>query len=188
MKRISPKFKMSLIEQVSKEIWDRYHSYTLVEAYLEEFQEEDWDDYGNFRGVNFTIKKAENGKLDLIKTLSDMPQDILFTVAIDLDIPIPTVLPAFPTFTRSLTKGELGTSLAYDNFMKSYKLVYEDPEQAISLANSSLETIIKHILEDERINEKYGDDTLPKLVEQVLKCFKYFPSKEVQKNIRNIKF
>jgi hypothetical protein len=111
----------------------------------------------------------------------------MISMAIDLDIPVPTVLPAFPTFTRTLVEGEFGTSLAYNNFMKAYKLVYEAPEQAIALANSSLETIIKHILADERINIEYNSkDTLYKLVEAILKEFSYFPTKNMQNNVKKI--
>jgi hypothetical protein len=58
------------------------------------------------------------------------------------------ILPAFPIFTRTLTPSEKGSSYAKEMFDKAYKLVPEDPAQSIGLANSALESVIKHILEN----------------------------------------
>lgn len=185
--RLRPKYRRELLEKIEEEIWKRYRGYTKVEAYINEFHEENYDYRGFLDSENFTIYHKKDENIDLTKTLASMDFETMIKMAIDLDIPVPTVLPAFPTFTRDLVEGEFGTSLAYENFMKAYKLVYEEPEQAISLANSALETIIKHILADERIEIKYNtNDTLCKLVEALLKEFNYFPTKDMQKNIKNI--
>ena len=185
--QLRPKFKMTLLKQIEKTIWNEYGSYAKVETYLNEFYQEFYDKYGYPNGENFKIYKKKDDNIDLTKTLASMDLDTLLTIAVDLDIPIPTVLPSFPTFTRTLVEGEFGTSLAYNNFMKAYKLVYDDPEQAISLANSALETIIKHILADKRIKVDYSpNDTLRKLTEAILKEFGYFPTKNMQNNIKNI--
>ncbi len=185
--KLRPKYKFDLLQQIEKKIWDDYKSYSRVEIYLNEFHEEYFNGNGWPEGENFSIIKKNDDNIDLYKTLSTMNSDTLIVIAVDLDIPVPTVLPSFPTFTRSLVEGEFGTSLAHENFAKAYKLVYEEPEQAISLANSALETIIKHILSDKRVSTNYNkNDTLSKLVESIIKAFGYFPSKDLQKNIKNI--
>lgn len=184
--QLRPKYKMELLERMEKKIWEEYKSYSKVEAYLNEFYKIDYNDKFN-ECENMQICKKQDGNIDLHKSLASMNFDTMISMAIDLEIPVPTVLPAFPTFTRTLAEGEFGTSLAYDNFMKAYKLVYEEPEQAISLANSALETIIKHILADKRIKVEYNSkDTLGKLTEAILKEFGYFPTKDMQNNVRNI--
>lgn len=185
--RLRPKYKMELLSKIEKKIWEEYKSYSKVESYLNEFHEEWYNERGFPDGENITLCRKNDGNIDLSKTLATMDFDTMVQMAIDLDIPVPTVLPAFPIFTRSLVEGEFGTSLAHDNFMKAYKLVYEEPEQAISLANSALETIIKHILADERIKVEYNqNDTLRKLTEAILKEFSYFPTKNMQNNVKNI--
>lgn len=184
--QLRPKFKMALLKQIEDKIWKEYNSYSNVETYIKEFHRVDYDNnFNEYENMEICRKKDDN--IDLHKTLATMDFDTMVSMAIDLDIPVPTVLPAFPTFTRTLVEGEFGTSLAYNNFMKAYKLVYEDPEQAISLANSALETIIKHILADKRIKIEYNpNDTLRKLAETLLKEFKYFPTNDLQKNIKGI--
>lgn len=184
--QLRPKFKMALLKQIEDKIWKEYNSYSNVETYIKEFHRVDYDNnFNEYENMEICRKKDDN--IDLHKTLATMDFDTMVSMAIDLDIPVPTVLPAFPTFTRTLVEGEFGTSLAYNNFMKAYKLVYEDPEQAISLANSALETIIKHILADKRIKVEYNPkDTLGKLAEAILKEFGYFPTKNIQNNVKNI--
>lgn len=57
-------------------------------------------------------------------------------------------------------------------FCKAYKQIEVDPSTAIGLANSALESIIKEILKDERINAKLkGSETLYKLSSIILKEF-----------------
>ena len=183
--RLRAKYKMLLLGQIEDKIWEEYKSYAKVEIYLNEFYRIDYDK--GYEYENMEICRKKDGNIDLSKTLSTMDFDTMISMAIDLGIPVPTVLPAFPTFTRSLVEGEFGTSLAYDNFMKAYKLVYEEPEQAVSLANSALETIIKHIMADKRIKTEYNSkDTLGKLTEAILKEFGYFPTKNMQNNVKNI--
>ena len=185
--KLRPKYKQKLLKQIEDKIWKEYGSYARVESYLNDFHEVWYNDGGFPDGENIAICRKKDENIDLTKTLATMDFDTMISMAVDLDIPVPTILPAFPTFTRSLTEGEFGTSLAYDNFMKAYKMVYEDPGQAISLANSSLETVIKHILADDRIKIEYNkNDTLHKLVEKILKAFGFFPSADVQKNVKNI--
>ena len=184
---ISPKFRMELIQKISKAIWKQYPKYALVQIFIEQFQIEEHDERGNFSGRNFDID-TQDGHISLEKTLSNMPQDVLFSVAIECGVSVPIIVPAFPTFKRKLTQWEDGSSLLLENFTKAYNSVYKDPDLAISLANSTLESIIKHILKSGKFpNISYNkNDTLYELTEKLLKGLEFFPTKTLQKNIRNI--
>lgn len=185
--QISPKFKMELILSIAQSIWKQYQKYALVQIFIEQFQKEEWDERGDYLGRNFDIAQKD-GHIDLEKTLSNMPQDVFFSVAIECGISVPIIVPAFPTFKRELTQWEDGSSLLLENFTKAYNSVYKDPNLAISLANSTLESIIKHILKSGKFpNISYNkNDTLYELTEKLLKGFEFFPTKTLQKNIRNI--
>ena len=185
---ISPKYKMELVSKIAEVMWQRYKSYAKVGEFLLMFQQSEYDDNGNWMCYNFDIITQDPDRIDVIPTLSRMPEDVLFCVAIECGISIPMIVPAFPTFMRDLTKWEAGTNALLKNFNKAYSLVYTDPSQSIALANSTLESIIKHILESGNFpNIKYDKkDTLYKLTSKILKAFKFFPSAELQKNIRNI--
>lgn len=190
--KLRPTYKMKLIAEINKKIFDEYQTYIAVEAYIREFLEiTGYDNWNNEDEYNFNIyfKKDKTGKdvIDLVKTLTNMPQDDLLRVAVDIGIAVPMVLPAFPTFVRKLTPEETGISYAKEMFDKAYSLVLEDPAQAIGLANSTLETIIKHILQDSRSKIRYNKkDTLYELTKTILKEFKFFPTPELQENIKKI--
>ena len=189
MSRISPRYKMSLIQQTASAIWKQYSSYVNVLLFIEEFQEEIIDPSdGMSYGPNFQIFKQKSGAIDLITTLARMPEDVLFSIAIECGISIPMIIPAFPTFKRDLTRWEHGTHVLIENFNKAYRLAYEDPSQSIALANSTLESIIKHILESGKLpNIKYNKrDTLYELTNSILKEFKFVSPTGLQTNIRNI--
>lgn len=190
--KLRPKYKMELISKINKSVFEEYQTYTAVEAYIREFLEvTDYNNWTQEDEYNFELyfKKDKTGKdvIGLTKTLTHMPQDDLLRIAVDVGVPVPMVLPSFPTFIRKLTPEETGISYAKEMFGKAYNLVIEDPAQAISLANSTLETIIKHILQDPRSQIRYDKkDTLYKLTETILKEFKFFPTSELQDNIKKI--
>lgn len=191
MIRLRPKYKMELMKQTQEKLFAEYSSYARVETYISQFQIWNTDSWGNIQEWdNFGIHHytaGDIGKIDVPNTLAQMPEDDLIRIAVDLGIPVPMILPSFPTFERVLTAEENGMSYAQDIFVKSYKLIDEDPAQSIALANSALESIIKHILEDPRITIKYNrNDTLSKLTESILKEFEFYPSKELQNNIKCI--
>ena len=73
----------------------------------------------------------------------------LLRIAIDLGVDTPDFIPSIPAF-----KNEMKSSYktAYDTFAKAFKQVEEDPNTAIGLANSALESIIKEILKDARMH------------------------------------
>ena len=185
--QISPKFKMELIQKIAKAIWKQYQKYALVQIFIEQFQKEEWNERGDYQGRNFDIAQKDE-HIDLEKTLSNMPQEVLFSVAIESGVSVPIIVPAFPTFERKLTQWEDGSSLLLENFQKEYNSVYKDPALAISLANSTLESIIKHILKSGKFsNVSYNkNDTLYELTGKLLKRLEFFPTKTLRKNIRNI--
>jgi chromosome condensin MukBEF complex kleisin-like MukF subunit len=93
----------------------------------------------------------------------------LIKVAIDLGVDTPDFIPSIPTFKNEL-KADYKT--AYDTFTKAYKQIETDTSTAIGLANSTLESIIKEILKDNRIASKIsGGETLYKLTSIILKEF-----------------
>ncbi|MGE5944883.1 MAG: abortive infection family protein [Flavobacteriales bacterium] len=90
-------------------------------------------------------------------------------VAIEMGVDTPDFIPMIPTFKNEL-KSDFKT--AYDTFIKAFKQIESDPSLAVGLANSALESIIKEILKDERINCKVkGNETLYKLTSIILKEF-----------------
>lgn len=90
-------------------------------------------------------------------------------MAIDLGIETPDFIPSIPTFKNEL-KSSYAT--AAQTFDKAYRNVEKDPNLAIGLANSALESIIKEILKDKRLEVPYNDrDTLSKLIKISVKLF-----------------
>ena len=82
----------------------------------------------------------------------------------------PDYIPSIPVF-----KNELKSSYetASQTFEKAFKNVEEYPSLAVGLANSALESIIKEILKDTRINVVWGEkDTLYSLIKSITKAFK----------------
>lgn len=167
MKDLSPKYIADLTKKISNTIWDNYKSYDMVKFYISKWQR--WDYSSNYDGVaNFLIVESSKG-IDLVPTLMGMDNETLIKIAIDLGIDTPNFIPCIPTFRNAL-KDEYSTTS--DIFEKAYKLVYEDPSMAISLANSALESLIKEILSDDRINVQYENGhTLKKLINLICKAF-----------------
>lgn len=163
---ISPKYQMKLIDEVEKAIWTEYTSYKNVKNYIEKWHE--FDDY-NYNWENFSITNKSDSNIDLNATLHSMPGDLLLKVAIDLGVDTPDFIPSVPKFKNEIKSDYKN---AYNTFTKAYKLIENDPSTAIGLANSSLESIIKEILKDERLNSKTkGTETLYKLTSIILKEF-----------------
>ncbi|SEA70762.1 abortive infection family protein [Bizionia paragorgiae] len=163
---ISPKYQMKLVKSVHDAIWEEYKSYKEVSLYIEKWYE---GDQWNNNWENFHIFQKENGEIDLLRTLHSMAGSDLLKVAIDMGVDTPDFIPSIPTFKNEL-KSTFKT--AYDTFSKAFKQIETDPSLAIGLASSALESIIKEILKDERINSKVkGTETLYKLTTIILKEF-----------------
>lgn len=164
---ISPKYITDLTRKVADTIWGNFKSYDMVKFYISKWQEYDYSyDYGGV--LNFEIVESPKG-IDLIPTLMGMSDELLIKMAIDLGIDTPNFIPCVPTFRNELKDEHPTTN---DIFEKAYKLVYDDPSMAIGLANSALESLIKEILSDERINVKHENGhTLKKLINLICKAF-----------------
>lgn len=171
---ISPKYRVSLIENIEKAIWKIYKSYTQVYMYMS-----GWQQY-----KNFDIITSLSNNIALVPTLNNIDNETLIKIAIDLGIDTPDFIPSIPTF-RNKIKEEYST--ASITFEQAYKKIETEPEIAVGLANSALESIIKEMLKDKRINTKWKDtDTLYSLTQSLFKEFKLFPTTEMPEEIKTI--
>ena len=185
MQDISPKYITDLAEKVKETIWNRYKSYDMVKFYISKWQKVQWigDDFDGYEQTNFEIVYKPKGEIDLMSTLNGIDNETLIKIAIDLGIDTPNFIPCIPTF-KNMLKDEYSTTS--EIFEKAYRLVYEEPNMAISLANSALESLIKEILKDERINIKYENGyTLKKLINLICKAF-MDNNKDMPQEVRTI--
>lgn len=182
MNKISPKYQMRIVKDLNDRLYELFKSYDDVEAYVEKWREV-YDDFGN---ANFYIqyKDDEHKKIDLKKTLHLVDGETLLKMAIDLGIETPDFIPSIPTFKNEL-KSSYAT--AAQTFDKAYRNVEKDPNLAIGLANSALESIIKEILKDKRLEVPYNDrDTLSKLIKNICKAFRLYTEDSLPKEVQRI--
>ena len=173
--KISPVYRMKLLEKVEKEIWNRYKSYKDVEQYMKLNQI-----YDGFGQVDFDISYFSEGKnkekINLIETLRVIAKDIpdkLLKMAIDLGIETPDYIPSIPTFRNELKADYKNASTSFE---KAFQNIEEDPAESVGYANSVLESIIKEILKDQRFDIDATKLTNGKLVEAILKEFGLNPN------------
>jgi len=177
--RISPKYMLQLIPKIEKAIWDELSSYKNVETYTKRWHEDD----GNF-GENFTIAYKDDGNIDLSTTLRNIQDDeLLFKIAVDIGIEVPDLLYLIPEIKGILSSGYETAAATFENAIKK---VAEEPATSVCCANSALESIVKHICREDSITECNPNDTLYDLVQHILKEFKYYPSRDMEQEIRNI--
>jgi len=158
---------MKLVKDVETAIWQEFKSYKEAKLYISKWHNFDYDRNGYTE--NFEIITKNNSEdIDLLGTLHNMPSFDIIKVAIDLGVHTPDFIPSIPTFKNDI-KAEYKN--AYATFEKAYKQIETDPGLAIGLANSSLESIIKEILKDDRFSAKVGNETLFKLSQIILKEF-----------------
>jgi hypothetical protein len=190
---ISPKYQMKLVEDIEQALWAEFPTskYKNVEYYIQKWQE--WEDRydGSYHigwSPHFTITKKQDGNIDVkttLHTISECDGGItLLKMAIDLGVDTPDFIPSIPTFKNAIKSDYI---TAYNTFIKAYKQIESDPSLAIGLANSALESIIKEILKDERINSKIkGTETLYSLTTEILKIFQLFPNSDMPIEIKTI--
>ena len=173
--KISPVYRMKLLEKVEKEIWNRYKSYKDVEQYMKLNQI-----YDGFGQVDFDISYFSEGKnkekINLIETLRVIAKDIpdkLLKMAIDLGIETPDYIPSIPTFRNELKADYKNASTSFE---KAFQNIEEDPAESVGYANSVLESIIKEILKDQRFDIDATKLTNGKLVKAILKEFGLNPN------------
>ena len=166
--KISPRYQMSIIQNINDRLFELYKSYDDVENYIEKWHEV-YDTFGDNENFSIIFKDYERKKIDVKKTLHNVDGETLLKMAIDLGIETPDYIPCIPTF-----KNELKSSfeIASQTFDKAFKNVEEDPSLAIGLANSALESIIKEVLKDQRISIQWNEkDTLSSLINSICKAF-----------------
>lgn len=182
MDKISPKYQMKIVQNINDKLYELFKSYDDVEAYIEKWREV-YDDFGN---ASFYIQYKDEGrkKIDLKKTLHQVDGETLLKMAIDLGLETPDFIPSIPTF-----KNELKSSYetAAQTFDKAFCNVEKDPNLAVGLANSALESIIKEISKDKRIQVVYNDkDTLSKLIKNICKAFRFNNDTSLPQEVQTI--
>lgn len=114
-------------------------------------------------------------------------ENVLIYIALELGLKIPNVVYSIKEIKIKLDTNSI--ERAREQLDEACKKMYLEPAQSFSLSYSCLETIIKHIIEDERIKSKldYNENyTLPKLIKNIIKVFEPFPSNEIQSNVKSI--
>lgn len=179
-KIISPKYKISLIEDVEHAIWEEFRSYRQVKLYIDQWYET--DEYGNWE--NFRIIKSPIKEMDLLLTLGTMDDETLLKVAIDIGVETPDFIPSIPTFRNEIKSNYSTASLTFE---KAFKQIEQHPDVAIGLVNSALESIIKEILKDTRISTQVNaTGTLYALTGEILKAFCLFPNSNMPPELKTI--
>lgn len=183
MELISPKYKVLLIRDIIDTLWKELQTWDNVWLYIKGWHREYTD---RWPAENFNIKYSSAGKprINLVETLNGIDGETLLKIAIDLGVETPDFIPSIPTF-RNEIKAEYAT--ASTTFDKAYKHIESEPETAIGLANSALESIIKEILKDGRITTEWKEtDTLYSLIRSLLKEFKMQSNSNMPKEIKTI--
>lgn len=171
---ISPKYRVSLIQDIKNAIWAIYNTYAQVYEYMT-----GWQHYKHFDIITNTTNN-----IALEPTLNNIDGETLIKIAVDLGIDTPDFIPSIPTF-RNVIKVEYATASVI--FESAYKKIETEPEIAIGLANSTLESIIKEILKDTRITTQWKDnDTLYSLTKSILKEFNFMPNADMSEEIKII--
>jgi hypothetical protein len=179
---ISPTYQMKLVSEIEKAIWDKYSSYKNVKFYIEKWHipYETW----NNQDENFPIINTLLGEFDLRATLHGVYGELLLKIAVDLGVNTPDFIPSVASF-RNEIKSEYTTASA--TFEKAFKQIETHPDIAIGLANSALESIIKHIFQDDRIKTKpKSGRTLYDLTAELLKEFQLCPGPNMPLEIKTI--
>ena len=159
---ISPKYQMDIVQKISTCLFEQFRSYENVETYLSKWHQEErgWNNF--WENFQFYYRDEAKKKIDAAKTLHNIDGETLLKIAIDLGIETPDYIPSIPTFKNELKSSYETASLTFE---KAFRNVEIDPSLAIGLANSALESIIKEILKDSRINVTWSEkETLTKLI------------------------
>lgn len=175
---ISPTYLMDLIQQMEEVIWKKFASYKNVNFFIRKWQYH--DEFGN---LNFDIY-YENSNISLKETLHNVDNETLIKIAIDIGIETPDFIPSVPVIVNELKQNH---SNSHSQFKKAIEQVRSGPDIAVGLANSALEGIVKHILQDTRITTKWGKhDTLYKLTGSLLTEFQLYPKSAMPIEIKYI--
>ena len=181
---ISPKYQMNIVQKISASLFEQFKSYENVEAYLSKWHQEEqgWNHF--WENFQFYYRDEAKKKIDTAKTLHNVDGETLLKIAIDLGIETPDYIPSIPTFKNELKASYETASLTFE---KAFRNVETDPSLAIGLANSALESIIKEILKDSRINVIWSEkETLTKLIGNICKAFGLQSNGNLPKEIKTL--
>lgn len=164
---ISPSYITDLKMKLGQKIWERFSSYENVRLFLvNSVVPGGWDEPDSF---HIFYQDERQNRVDVKKTILYMSSHETVKMAIDLGLDTPGFLPSIPKFKNVLKDGN---QTAFQNFERSIKNVYENPDQSVSLAASTLEGIIKTILLDNNfVSVKAKNLSLTKLMSSILKEF-----------------
>ncbi len=176
---LSPKYLMKLNTEVAKAILDKFGSNEDdVLHYIEKWY------IGDYHYENFIIYKSNEDKIDLKKTLHSMEGYLLLEIAVDMGVETPGFIPSVAVFRNEIRSEYESANLTFDNALRQ---IEKHPDFAVGLANSALESIIKEIFKDERIQTKpKADKTLYDLTSDLLKEFQLYPESEMPMEIKTI--
>ncbi|MBL4895133.1 MAG: abortive infection family protein [Emcibacter sp.] len=183
---ISPSAMLDIIERIENTLWEKFDTrkYQNVKRYIARWLIVYDDIYDTYQGQNFEIiTQTDSDNIHLAKTLDSMDDNLLFRIAVDLNIEVPGLV-------YSVAEIKYVLSQRYEDvartFEKAHEKIYSEPATAIIMANSALERIIKRICSDSTIDSCNSKDTLYKLISHILKQFKFFPDKNMNANIKKI--
>lgn len=173
---------MRLISEISEAVWAEYKSYKDVGYYIDKWHivEDDWNNHWE----NFTISVKQNGEIDLISTLHKISGELLLKIAVDVGVETPDFIPSMATFRNDIKSDYKNASATFE---KAFKEIETHPDTAVGLANAALESIIKEIFRDERIQTKpKTGKTLYDLTSELLKEFHIYPTSDIPAEIKTI--
>lgn len=187
--QFAPTQIMQLKNRIEQALWNKFsdRKYVNVRRYMELWQsqvyDEDWN--GNVIGChnNFDIiNQPDSTTIDLAETLHKIRDvDLLLKIAFDLGIEVPSVIYGVPEIKEIL---ETDYKNVYKTFEDAYKKLESEPDISISLTCATLEHLIRDLCKN--TNPCAKGDTLYDLVSHILKEYEFFPSKELNSDIRNI--
>lgn len=144
---ISPLYMTQLADKVENKLWGFFEGskYKKVRRYIERWHSEEAYSWENFE-IYFIDDDHE--KIDLGETLAKMPNEILIKIAIDMGVETPGLIPEIPRFKNVLKESNEN---ALQMFIQATKLIYEKPDEAVVLSESTLEGVVKTICNDSRL-------------------------------------
>lgn len=158
---ISPLYMQRLKGRVEDALWKLFDKskYKQVEEYMRRWHKSDdfWE--------NFRIYTKDN-HIDLDSTLAEMPNDILVKIAADIGVETPGLLPCIPVMKNILNQSNTN---AYTNFKRAVRNVYDQPDESVALAASTLEGVFKTIIQNLEPDNSMGNASLTKLTSKVVK-------------------
>lgn len=159
---ISPLYMQRLKNQVEEALWGLFDKskYRQVEEYVRRWHEDDgslWE--------NFSVYTTD-GHIDLDRTLAEMPNDILIKMAADIGVETPGLLPCIPVMKNILSQSNAN---AYANFQRATRDVYDQPDQSVALAASTLEGVFKTFIQNIEPDNSMRNASLTKLTSKVVK-------------------